>query len=35
MTIVAEHDGWTLIEATETDLDQLMTWFSDARSVAI
>lgn len=30
MTFVAEHEGWMLVEATETDWDQLMTWFDNA-----
>ena len=29
----AEADGWSLVEATERDLRNLMGWFSDARSV--
>ena len=29
----AERDGWSLSEATEGDLQELMSWFPDARSV--
>ena len=28
-----EQEGWTLVEASEEDLQQLMTWFPDAGSV--
>ena len=32
---VVRDAGWTLVAATETDIDEVMTWFPDARSVAI
>lgn len=35
MTVAAERDGWTLVEAADSDLDQLMGWFGDALSVKV
>ena len=35
MTTPAEHDGWQIIEATDDDLDELMSWFRDAADVDI
>jgi len=29
------HDGWQLVEASNRDLDELMTWFNDAAEVDI
>ena len=31
--MLAQADGWTLMEATEQDLRELMAWFPDAQSV--
>ena len=30
---MAQAEGWTLQEATDRDLRELMSWFSDERSV--
>jgi ribosomal protein S18 acetylase RimI-like enzyme len=35
MPAVAGEGGWTLREATEIHLEQLMDWFADARSVNV
>ena len=33
MPAAVDRDGWALRDATEDDLDRLMGWFTDARSV--
>ena len=35
MTTPAERNGWQIIEATDDDLDELMSWFRDAADVDI
>lgn len=35
MTEPPAHDGWQLVEASDRDLDELMTWFNDAAEVDI
>ena len=35
MTEPPEHDGWLLAEASDCDLDELMSWFNDAAEVDI
>ena len=35
MVVAARHDGWSLVEAQISDLDQLMSWFDDALAVKV
>jgi len=35
LTEPPEHDGWLLAEASDCDLDELMSWFNDAAEVDI